>query len=60
MAAYVMAVDTPYYAMSNEQGAFDIRDVPPGTYTYHAWRPGGQLVTGSVIVGAAAPLDIKW
>jgi plastocyanin len=60
MAAYVMAVDTPYFAMSNEQGVFDIRDVPAGTYTYHAWRPGGQLVTGSVTVGAAAPLDVKW
>ena len=24
--------------------------VPPGTYTYHAWRPGGQPLTGSVTV----------
>ena len=45
MAAYVMAVDSPYFAVSNESGTFTIEDVPPGTYTYHAWRPGGQPLT---------------
>ena len=50
MAAYVMAVDSPYFAVSNENGAFTIAGVPPGTYTYHAWRPGGQPLTGSISV----------
>ena len=53
MAAYVMAVDTPYYAMSNASGAFTLSGVPSGTYTYHAWRPGGETLTGSVTVGGA-------
>ena len=50
MAAYVMAVDSPYFAVSNEDGTFTIAGVPPGTYTYHAWRPGGQPLTGSITV----------
>ena len=60
MAAYVMALDTPYYALSDERGGFRIPDVPPGAYTYHAWRPGGQPVTGSVMVDATKRLSIQW
>jgi len=60
MAAYVMAVDTPYYAQSDERGAFTLSGVPPGTYTYHAWRPGGDTLTGAVTVGANKTLEIVW
>jgi plastocyanin len=60
MAAYVMALDTPYYALTDERGAFTIPDVPAGTYTYHAWRPGGQLLSGSVTVDSTNPLSIRW
>jgi len=60
MAAYIMAVDSPYFAVSNEKGAFTISGVPPGTYTYHAWRPGGQPLTGSISVDGNNPLEISW
>ena len=60
MAGYVMAVDSPYFAVSNEKGTFTIAGVPPGTYTYHAWRPGGQPLTGSVSVDGINPLEIRW
>jgi plastocyanin len=60
MAAYVLAVDSPYFAVSNEDGIFTIQGVPAGTYTYHAWRPGGQPLTGSIAVGGNKPLDIRW
>jgi plastocyanin len=60
MAAYVMAVDSPYFALSNGSGAFTIAGVPPGTYTYHAWRPGAQPLTGSVSVDGTSPLEIRW
>jgi hypothetical protein len=60
MAAYVMAVDTPYFAISNNGGAFSIANLPAGTYSYHAWRPGGQTLTGSVTVDSTHSLDIRW
>ena len=60
MAAYVMTVDSPYFAVSNENGMFTIAGVPTGTYTYHAWRPGGQPLTGSVSVDGNNPLEIHW
>jgi plastocyanin len=60
MAAYVMAVDSPYFAVSDEEGAFTIPGVAPGTYTYRAWRPGGQELTGSVTVDGNQTLEIRW
>jgi plastocyanin len=60
MAAYVMAVDTPFYAVSDAGGHFTISGVPPGTYTYHAWRAGSKTLTGSFTVDAHKPLEIKW
>lgn len=60
MAAYVMAVDSPYFAVSDEQGTFAISGVPAGTYTYHAWRPGGQPLTGSISVDGDNSLEVRW
>jgi len=59
MAAYVVAVDSPYFAMSDERGAFSIQ-APAGTYTYRAWRAGGPMLSGSVTVGSATTLEIQW
>jgi hypothetical protein len=60
MAAYVLAVDTPYFSASDERGAFVISGVPAGSYTYHAWRPGGQTLTGPVTVGSSHVLEVRW
>jgi plastocyanin len=60
MAAYVMAVATPYFSVSNEAGRFTIAAVVPGTYTYHAWHPGGTDVTGSTVVDTGRSLDVRW
>jgi len=60
MAAYVVVVDTPYFASADRNGAFAIAEVPVGTYTYRAWRPGGPTLTGSFASGSGAPLNVKW
>jgi plastocyanin len=60
MAAYVLAVDTPYFAVSDRDGRFTLTAIPAGTYTYHAWRPGGAILTGSTVVRAGASLDLEW
>jgi plastocyanin len=61
MAAYVLSVDTPFFAVSDAQGRFVIPAVPPGAYTYHAWRAGAETLTGSVTVGGGdTRLDVRW
>jgi len=37
MSAVVVAVDTPYYGISDQRGQLVIRNVPPGRYVLHLW-----------------------
>ena len=33
-------VENPYYAITSEEGRFEISDFPPGTYTLTVWHAG--------------------
>jgi plastocyanin len=37
MSAVVIALDTPYYAISNARGELSLADVPAGRYQVHVW-----------------------
>jgi plastocyanin len=60
MAAYIVAVESPYFAVADERGAFAIPSVPAGDYKYHAWRPGGADLSGTVTIGRGRSLDVVW
>jgi plastocyanin len=60
MAAYIMVVDTPYFAVSDRGGAFSIPSVPSGHYTYHAWRAGSEIISGQVDVNGESTFDVRW
>ncbi len=60
MAAYIIAVDSPYYATTDKTGAFAMREVPAGRYTYHAWRSGAEMLSATVTVGERQPLEVAW
>lgn len=38
MEAFVVVVETPYYAVSEKDGSYTIKDVPPGKYTLKIWH----------------------
>jgi plastocyanin len=57
MAAYVMAVDSPFFAVSDQSGAFRIAEVPLGTHQYRAWRAGAPQLAGR---WSGGPLTIAW
>ena len=38
MSAVVIALETPYYGVSNPRGEVLIRSVPPGRYVIHVWH----------------------
>jgi plastocyanin len=42
MSGVILVVPTPYFAMTDEQGSFVLRDLPPGTYGVVAWHEGGK------------------
>jgi plastocyanin len=60
MAAYVMAVDSPYFAVADQSGAFTIAGVPAGRYQYEAWRPSAEVLTGTWSSSSGAPLSVTW
>ena len=60
MAAYIMVVDTSAFAVTDRTGRFTLTGVPAGTVTYHAWRPGGEILRGSIWVYPGALLDVQW
>ena len=60
MAAYVMAVDSPYFGRADRSGAFTIADVPDGTYKYHAWRAGVAMELTGTWTSTAGALTIEW
>lgn len=39
MEAYVLIVDTPYFAKTGQNGRASIDDVPPGSYRLRYWHP---------------------
>jgi hypothetical protein len=38
MHAYIGVVDNPYFAVSNDDGKFEISNLPPGSYTVGVWQ----------------------
>lgn len=52
MKSYVGVVKHPFYAVSKEDGSFEIKGVPAGTYTVVAWHEKGSEKTAQVTVPA--------
>jgi hypothetical protein len=38
MEGYVVVLETPYFAVSNKDGSYSIKNVPPGNYTISIWH----------------------
>jgi hypothetical protein len=44
MNAEMFVAPHPYYAVTDENGAFVLTDVPPGEYELVAWHEGWQVL----------------
>ena len=62
MTAYVGVVTNPHFAVSDASGAFEIKNVPPGTYTIDAWheRFGPMKKTVKVAAGGVVTVDFGY
>lgn len=54
MSAYVVIVDTPFFAVTASDGSFTIPSVPPGIYTLKVWHETGRGLTQRLTVGSTA------
>src|SRR5271166_6565953 len=62
MSGYVVVVATPYFAVTDKDGNYEIKNVPAGKYTLKTWSEDGKPTTQSVDVsgsGATADLTVK-
>jgi plastocyanin len=53
MSGYIIVVPTPYFALTDKEGAFDIKNVPAGQYTLKTWSEEAKPITQAVTVGAS-------
>jgi hypothetical protein len=62
MQSWGYAIDNPYHAVTNMDGAFTIGDLPPGTYKVKAWHPilGSQERDITVTANGTAALDFTF
>ena len=59
MEAYVVVLDTPYFATTDKTGAFEIKNVPPGKYTLVAWSEKLKEVKQPITVEAGRPATVS-
>ncbi|HYT69525.1 MAG TPA: hypothetical protein VEL51_24110 [Vicinamibacterales bacterium] len=60
MYAYVGAVSHPYFAVSGAGGKFELKTIPPGTYTIEAWHEKLGRQTQTVTLGEKDKKDITF
>ena len=52
MRGYIAVFKHPYFAVTDKNGDFELKDVPPGTYTITAWQEKLGTQTQKVTIGA--------
>ena len=59
MEAFVVSVPTPYFAVTEKSGAYDIKNVPDGTYTVKVWHPKLKETSRQVTVNGVTTADFE-
>ena len=52
MTAWIGVLDHPYFAVTDAAGAFELPNLPPGTYTIEAWHEKLGTKTAQVTIAA--------
>jgi hypothetical protein len=55
MTAYANVVSNPFFAVTKEDGTFELRGLPAGTYTIEAWHEEFGRQTQQVTIADASP-----
>jgi plastocyanin len=56
MSAVIAVLDTPWFDVSKATGDFEIRDVPPGSYTLHIFH---ERATEETLNGLVQPVTVE-
>jgi plastocyanin len=53
MSAFVVVTETPYFAVTDNEGRYTIKDVPPGKYLLKVWHEKAKPSNMEVVVDEA-------
>ena len=60
MNAYVGVLDHPFFAVTGADGSFELKGLPPGTYTIEAWHEKLGTRTQTVTIDAKQTGDVAF
>ena len=60
MNAYVGVLDHPFFAVTGADGSFELKGLPPGTYTIEAWHEKLGTKTQTVTIGEKQTGDVAF
>jgi plastocyanin len=60
MRGYIAVLKNPYFAVTKQDGSFDLQNLPPGTYTIKAWHEKLGTATQTVTIGANQTKEISF
>lgn len=60
MKGYIAVFKHPYFAVTDKTGNFDIKDLPPGTYTITAWQEKLGTQTQKITIGAGETKTLEF
>jgi plastocyanin len=53
MRSFIAVIKNPYFAVTGKDGSFDLKDLPPGSYTLQAWHEKLGTKIQKITVGPA-------
>jgi hypothetical protein len=59
MLGWIYVAENPYYAVTDKDGSFTIKDVPAGTYTLVTWQEYAGEVETKVTVKAKEVVPVS-
>jgi uncharacterized protein (DUF2141 family) len=60
MGSYIGVLEHPYFTVTGDDGAFSLKNLPPGTYTIEAWHEEYGAQTLDVTVAAKETKELTF
>ena len=60
MQGYIVVLQNPFFAVTDKTGHYEIKDVPPASYTLAVWYEKGKAQPKPVTVDAGKPVTVDF